>query len=53
VEIAGRVMDNSLKGRLALVQRELMKGGRSSMLEWKAMGRCWNPGLGKSRKMWT
>jgi F-type H+-transporting ATPase subunit delta len=27
VEIAGRVMDNSLKGRLALVQRELMKRG--------------------------
>ena len=27
VEIAGRVLDNSLKGRLALVQRELMKRG--------------------------
>jgi len=27
VEIAGRVLDNSLKGRLALVTRELMKRG--------------------------
>ena len=27
VEIAGRVLDNSLKGRLALVERELMKRG--------------------------
>jgi F-type H+-transporting ATPase subunit delta len=27
VDIAGRVLDNSLKGRLALVTRELMKRG--------------------------
>lgn len=27
VEIGGRVLDNSLKGRLAIVQRELMKRG--------------------------
>ncbi len=27
VEIGGRVMDNSLKGRLAQVRRELMKRG--------------------------
>jgi len=27
IDIAGRVLDNSLKGRLALVSRELMKRG--------------------------